>query len=147
MTQCVYNTLYMYTYCICLTSAYGEILCIWKICHRYQKRFKVHFFQCEIGVYHKLNEEIVMHSAGHRKFINNIKHSVRILLKLLTKKILQNHTSKISKEKIFPLWAVSYRMENHFYRIKRPPLNVTIFITHVRNLRNGCYANALLKHG
>ena len=30
----------------------------------------------------------------------------------------------------------SYRMENHFYRIKLPPLNVTIFITHVRNLCN-----------
>ena len=27
-------------------------------------------------------------------------------------------------------------MENHFYHIKWPPLNVTIFITHVRNLRN-----------
>ena len=33
--------------------------------------------------------------------------------------------------------------EIHFYHIKLPPLNVTIFITHVRNLRNGCYANAL----
>ena len=32
-------------------------------------------------------------------------------------------------------------MENHFYHIKWPPLNVTIFITHVRSLRNGCYAN------
>ena len=36
-------------------------------------------------------------------------------------------------------------MENHFYRIKVPHLNVTIFITHVRNLRNGCYANAPLR--
>ena len=33
------------------------------------------------------------------------------------------------------------RLENTFYHIKWPPLNVTIFITHVRNLRNGCYAN------
>ena len=32
-------------------------------------------------------------------------------------------------------------MENHFYRIRWPPLNVTIFITHVHNLRNGSYAN------
>ena len=32
-------------------------------------------------------------------------------------------------------------MENHFYHIKWPPLNVTIFITHVRNVRNGSYAN------
>ena len=34
-----------------------------------------------------------------------------------------------------------YSMEHHFYHIKWPPLNVTIFTTHVRNLRNGCYAN------
>ena len=32
-------------------------------------------------------------------------------------------------------------MENHSYHIKWPPLNSTVFITHVRNLRNGCYAN------
>ena len=30
-------------------------------------------FQCGIGVYHKLNEENVMHLAGHRKTIHNIK--------------------------------------------------------------------------
>ena len=35
-------------------------------------------------------------------------------------------------------------MENHFYNIKWSPLNVTIFIMHVRNLRNGWYAN--IKH-
>ena len=34
-----------------------------------------------------------------------------------------------------------YGMENQFYHIGRPPLNVTIFITHVRNLRNKCYSN------
>ena len=34
-------------------------------------------------------------------------------------------------------------MENHFYHIKGPPLNVTIVIMHVRYLRNGCYANDL----
>ena len=33
----------MYTYCICLTWAYDEILCINKIRRRYQKQFKVHF--------------------------------------------------------------------------------------------------------
>ena len=33
---------------------------------------------------------------------------------------------------------------NNFYHIKWPPLNVTIFITHVRRLRNVSYANALL---
>ena len=33
----------------------------------------------------------------------------------------------------FPLRAVPYGMENHLYHIRRPPLNVTIFITHVRN--------------
>ena len=30
-----------------------------------------------------------------------------------------------------PLRAVSYGMENHFYHIGCPPLNVAIFITHV----------------
>ena len=32
-------------------------------------------------------------------------------------------------------------MENQFYHISWAPLSVTIFITYVRNLRNGCYAN------
>ena len=32
-------------------------------------------------------------------------------------------------------------MESHLYHIKWPPLNFTIFIPHMRNLRNGCYAN------
>ena len=35
--------------------------------------------------------------------------------------------------KFFALRAVPYGMENHFYHIRWPPLNVTIFITHVRN--------------
>ena len=43
----------------------------------------------------------------------------------------------------FPLRAVPYGMENHFNHIMLPPLIVTIFITHVRNLRNWCYANGL----
>ena len=34
-------------------------------------------------------------------------------------------------------------MENHFYHIKLPPLNVTIRITHVRNLRYVCYPDDL----
>ena len=33
-------------------------------------------------------------------------------------------------------------MENHFYHIRSPPLSFSIFITHVRILRNGRYANA-----
>ena len=33
----------------------------------------------------------------------------------------------------FPLRTVSFGMENHFYHIRRPPLNVTTFITRVRN--------------
>ena len=33
----------------------------------------------------------------------------------------------------------SIKYGNHFYHIKWPPLNVTIFITNVRNLHNGCY--------
>ena len=32
-------------------------------------------------------------------------------------------------------------MGNHFYHIRRAPLSVTIFITHVRILRNGSYSN------
>ena len=34
-------------------------------------------------------------------------------------------------------------MGNHFYHIKWPPLNVTIFIKHVHNLRNESYANVM----
>ena len=36
-------------------------------------------------------------------------------------------------------------MAYHFYRIKWPPLNVSIFITQVRNLRNGFDTNDPLK--
>ena len=32
-------------------------------------------------------------------------------------------------------------MDNYIYHIKRPPLNVTIFITHMGSLHNGCYTN------
>ena len=32
-------------------------------------------------------------------------------------------------------------MENPLYHFKLPPSIITIYITHVRNLRNGCYAN------
>ena len=32
-------------------------------------------------------------------------------------------------------------MENDFYHFKLPPLIVTIYITHLRNLRNGSYDN------
>ena len=35
--------------------------------------------------------------------------------------------------KFFPLRAIPYGIENHFYHIRWPPLNVTIFIAHVRN--------------
>ena len=34
-------------------------------------------------------------------------------------------------------------MENHFYNIRWSPLIVTIFIIHVHNLYNGCYANVI----
>ena len=62
-------------------------------------------FQCGIGVYHKLNEEKnVMHSAGHRKNINNIKRFVRILLKLPTKKVSEKHTFKNYKRKKYFLY-------------------------------------------
>ena len=33
----------------------------------------------------------------------------------------------------FPLREVPYGMENQFYHIRSPPLNVTIFITHMRS--------------
>ena len=33
----------------------------------------------------------------------------------------------------FSLRAVPYVIENHFNHIRSPPLNVTFFITHVRN--------------
>ena len=136
----------MYIYCICLTSAY-VFLCSCNIRHRYQKRFKVHFSVWNWRL-SKMNEENVMHSAEHRKIINNIKRFVRILLKLPTKKISRKHTSKISKEKNLSFMSSSfYNRKSFFYRIKWPPLNVTIFITHVRNLRNGCYAYAPLTHG
>ena len=39
--------------------------------------------------------------------------------------------------KYFPLTAVPYGVENHVYHIRYPPLNVTIFITHVRNCVQG----------
>ena len=37
-----------------------------------------------------------------------------------------------SGSEFFPLRAVLYGMENHFYQIELPPLNVDIFIMHVR---------------
>ena len=47
----------------------------------------------------------------------------------------------------FPLKAVPYGMENHFYHIRLPPLNVTIFILHVPMryvfLQRGLYVNCL----
>ena len=36
-------------------------------------------------------------------------------------------------------------MENHLSHIKGPLLNVTIFITHMHNLCNGCYINDKFK--
>ena len=53
--------------------------------------------------------------------------------------------TSLKGKNLLPLWAVLYSMENHFYHIKWPLLNVTFFITHVGNLRNGCYANAEVK--
>ena len=47
-----------------------------------------------------MDEENVMHSAGHRKIINNIKRFVRILLKLPTKKKSRESTHpKFQKKK------------------------------------------------
>ena len=72
--------------------------------------------------------------------IKQLLSSIASLFKweLLLKKRIASRGSEL-----FPFWAVPYSMENHFYHFKWPPLNVIIiFITHVRNLRNGCYANA-----
>ena len=41
----------------------------------------------------------------------------------------------------FPLRTFPFGMENHFYHIGLPPLNVTVFITHVCNCLNGSYTN------
>ena len=46
-----------------------------------------------------------------------------------------------SKRKEFAPREVPYGMQNHFYHIRLPTLNVTIFNTHMRNLRNDSYAN------
>ena len=57
-------------------------------------------------------------------------------------KLLSKERIRSQRERI-PLWAVPYSMEDHFYHIKWPPLNVTTFITYMRNLHNGRYANVL----
>ena len=36
-------------------------------------------------------------------------------------------------------------MENHLCHIKGPSLNVTVFITNMHNLCNGCYVNDKFK--
>ena len=43
-------------------------------------------------------------------------------------------------ERILSFVSSSLKYGKSLYHIRWPPLNVTIFITHVRNLRNGCYA-------
>ena len=47
----------------------------------------------------------------------------------------------------FPLRAVPYGMENHFYHIRWPPLNVTIFIMHMRNCIMGATPMSVSKRG
>ena len=39
----------------------------------------------------------------------------------------------------FSFMSSSVLYEKSLYHIEGPPLNVTIFITHVRYLRNGCF--------
>ena len=43
---------------------------------------------------------------------------------------------------MFPLRAVPNGIENHFYHISQPPLNVTVFIMHVRLCVMGANATA-----
>ena len=47
--------------------------------------------------------------------------------------------SLLKGKKLLP--ADTFDMKNHFYHIRRTPLSVTIFITHVRILRNWSYAD------
>ena len=47
--------------------------------------------------------------------------------------LLKESICSHSESKFFPLRSVPYGMINHFYSIWWPPLNVTIFITHVRS--------------
>ena len=42
-------------------------------------------------------------------------------------------TQILRGSEFFPLRSVTYSFENHFYHIMRPPLNVTIFNTNMRN--------------
>ena len=49
--------------------------------------------------------------------------------------MISNRTDRGSE--FLPLRVVSYGMETHFYHVRWPPLNVTIFITHVRNCEMG----------
>ena len=67
---------------------------------------------------------------------------------------LKCHHGNVSKRKelgsrgseLFPLRIVPYVMKNHFYHIRWPPLNFTIFITHVRNCEMGATPMLLLNH-
>ena len=43
--------------------------------------------------------------------------------------------------KFYALKAVPYGFENHSYHIRWPPLNATVFITHLCILRDGSFAN------
>ena len=43
-------------------------------------------------------------------------------------------------EQFLILWKITYH-------INLPPLNVTFFITHLRNLRNGCCVNGIFHKG
>ena len=49
------------------------------------------------------------------------------------------------REQILSFKSSSLRYGNHFYHIRRPPLSVTIFITHSCIMRNRSYAIAFYK--
>ena len=66
---------------------------------------------------------------------------------LFKKELLLKERICSQMEQILSLWTVPYSIENHFYHIKWAPLNVTIFIPHLCNLSNGCYANVNICFG
>ena len=76
----------------------------------------------------------------YRDIVAPINGVARTLKKLRTSKgdyWIQKRLSSFAS--LLKIGTSCSQMKNHFYHIRWPPLNITIFITHVRN---GSYANA-----
>ena len=67
----------------------------------------------------------------------------QVIIPFLKWEILLKERICSQREQILSFKSSSLKYGNHFNHIKWPPLNVTIFITHVRNLRNRCYTNVI----